>query len=249
MKNSNQKSWDKHAKRFFKEISLPFDTVDYCGTNFPTENDLHLIGNVSGLKVLELGAGSCNCGIVLAKQGADVTCLDGSKEQLTLGRKNAKKYRANIKTIHADFHDLKSLKNNEYDIVLSVCAFQYAKNIKHIFHEVHRVLKDGGKFIFSLDHPIMKALEAKLLYPNEKSLHSAYCYTGPEKWKWEKDDDFWFTTYRRPVSDYLNALVNAELQIKRVIDLYQNKNLVDCSDAERKIKKEFPTILVVKSEK
>lgn len=249
MKNPNQKSWDKHAQRYYKENPLPFDVVDYCGANFPTENDLHLIGDVSDLKILELGAGSCNCGIALAKQGADVTCLDGSEEQLKIGKKNAEKQGVAIKTVHADFHDLEQFQSNEYDLVISICAFQYAKNIEHIFKEVQRILKSGGKFLFSVDHPIMKAIEASFLYPNEENLHKDYHYIGPEKWKWEEDDDFWFVTYRRPVSDYLNSLVCAELKISKVADLYPKKKLVDISTKEQEIIGRFPSILVIRAEK
>jgi len=249
MKNKTRQSWDKHASRYQKDAKLPFDIVDYCGDAFPTENELQLLGDVKGLKILELGAGACNVGIALAKQGADVTCLDGSNEQLEFGKKNAEQHGVKIETVHADFHDLDQFDSDAYDLVISICALQYAEDIELIFSEVHRMLKSGGKFVFSTDHPIMKAIEANFLYPNESNLRKEYHYKGAEEWKWEDEDDYTFTTYRRPVYDFLNTLVGAELQIKKVIDLYPIKELVDCDEKEKEIHKNFPTILVVSSEK
>lgn len=249
MKNETRLSWDKHAARYQKDADLPFSVVDYCGGAFPTEDDLQLLGDVKGLKVLELGAGACNVGIALAKQGADVTCLDGSKEQLEFGKKNAQEHNVEIKTVHADFHDLDKFDSDSYDLVISICALQYAEDIDHIFLEVHRLLKSGGKLVFSTDHSIMKAVEANFLYPDEKNLHKEYHYKGAEEWKWENKDSYSFTTYRRPVSDFLNSIVSADLKIKKVVDLYPIKELNDCSEKEKAVRENFPTILVVSSEK
>jgi len=249
MNDETRFSWDRHAARYQKENTLPFDVVDYCGGAFPTEKDLKLLGDVKGLKVLELGAGACNVGIALAKQGAIVTCLDGSKEQLEFGKKNAEQHNVEIETVHADFHDLDQFDPDAYDLVISICALQYAEDIKHIFSEVHRMLKSNGRFVFSTDHPMMKAVEAHFLYPNDENLHKEYHYKGAEEWKWNDEDDYTFTTYRRPVSDFLNTLTGAGLKIKKVIDLYPIKELVDCSKEERQIRKDFPSILVISAEK
>ena len=79
---SNKDSWNKHAARYQNGGNFSFDRVDYCIVNGLTEFDLGLIGNVSGKKVLEIGCGAANCGIALAKQGAIVTCVDISEQQI-----------------------------------------------------------------------------------------------------------------------------------------------------------------------
>ena len=86
---TNKEAWNAHASRYFAENKLTVHQVDYCGQYYPNEDDLQLIGDVKGLKILEIGAGSCNVGIALALKGADVTCIDISEEQIKLGEKVA----------------------------------------------------------------------------------------------------------------------------------------------------------------
>ncbi|MDE6642235.1 MAG: hypothetical protein K2K63_17130 [Acetatifactor sp.] len=78
----NRDSWNKQADRYQKNAMFSFDEVDYGNSSCPKEKDLKLIGDVKGKKILELGCGGANCGIALAKQGAKMTCLDLSSEQI-----------------------------------------------------------------------------------------------------------------------------------------------------------------------
>ena len=49
----NKKSWDEVAPRFFGRNPLP----EY-GPLAPREDDLNLLGDVAGMKVLDIGCGS-----------------------------------------------------------------------------------------------------------------------------------------------------------------------------------------------
>lgn len=146
--NSNETAWNRHARRYFLAEALPLDTVDYCGRNFPSDSDLRLIGDPAGLRVLELGSGSCNCGIALARQGAKVTCLDLSEEQLALGRECAEQVGVEVSFIQGDMSDLRPFPDNSFDLVLSVCAIMYVPDLRTLFKEVARILKSGSRMIF-----------------------------------------------------------------------------------------------------
>ena len=99
MVNPNKKSWDLHAQRFYNEDELPLDYANFDSIDYPSDKDLNIIGDVRGLTVLEIGAGSCNCGIAFARSGAaKVTCSDLSQEQLNIGREAAKKAGVEIET-------------------------------------------------------------------------------------------------------------------------------------------------------
>ncbi len=126
MENMNKESWNRHARRFYSE-DISLDYVDYCGLEFPNDLDLNIIGSVSGANVLEIGSGSCNCGIALARQGANVTCLDLSGNQLLIGRELAQKANVNIKQIESDMTDLSAVPSNSMDLVLSISALMYVE--------------------------------------------------------------------------------------------------------------------------
>lgn len=174
MHESNKEAWNLHAKRYYHENALKFDVVDYCGEYYPTDNDLKLIGDPAGLKVLELGSGSCNCGIALALQ--------------------------------------------------------------------------GGRFIFSTNHPIFMSIGATELW-TEEAADPNYYYRGPVQWKWNEDDSFYFTTYRRPLMDYINGLTNNSFNIDRFIDLYPKVIDEGWDEKERNLRMRFPSLLVAVSTK
>ena len=201
------------------------------------------MGDVNGLKVLEIGAGSCNCGIALALKGADVTCIDISEEQIKLGSKAAEKNGVKIKTMVMDMEEIKGLEKSSFDLIISVCALMYIQNLHKVFKEVSDLLKRNGIFVFSVDHPMLQALGAKELWPEEKESWS-YNYSGRVDWKWFKEDTFQFTTYRRPIMEYVNALAQNGLYIDYMQEAYPV--MCDCnwSDAEILSRNRFPSILI-----
>lgn len=244
----NRQSWNCHARRFLKINPLPLDVVDYYGTHFPTEADINLIGDPKDLKVLELGSGSCNCGIALAAQGAEVTCLDLSDEQLVIGKELAASQGVTIKTIHGDMAFLERIETSNFDLVLSINALMYAEYLDKVFNEVHRVLKPEGRFIFSVDHPIMMAIGATDLWPEEKS-DPWYGYSGQIRWKWNKEDDYWFISYRRPVSEYVNLLVNNNLYIQGIHELYPKTIDPGWVPLESELRQRYPSALAISARK
>lgn len=243
---TNKEAWNAHASRYFEENELTVDKVDYCGKYYPNEDDLQLIGDVQGLKILEIGAGSCNVGIALALKGADVTCIDISEEQIKLGEKVAQENGVHIKTMVMDMEELDGLEKNSYDIVISVCALMYIQNLKKVFKDVSALLKKNGKFIFSVDHPMLQALGAKELWPEENASWS-YNYSGKIEWKWMEGESFQFTSYRRPIMEYVNALAQNGLFIDCMHEAYPVKCDCEWSDAEILLRNRFPSILICRT--
>ncbi len=248
MSNTNKESWNNHAERFYDEDNLPLDYVDFCGNVFPSDKDLNIIGEVSGLKVLEIGSGSCNCGIALAKKGADVTCLDISREQLKIGKQVAKKEGVNLKLIESDMTDLSSIKSDSMDLIISISAIMYVEDINKVFEEANRVLKNNGRIIFSTEHTFIMCIVATELWPEEKA-EPNYDYRGPFKWKWKEEDTFYFTTYRRPLMDYVNGLARNGFRINRMEELLPKQIDHKWGEQEKRIRMRYPSVLVVEATK
>ncbi len=61
----NQVGWNAVAHTFYGGTALPAS-----GPLAPTEDRLHLLGDVAGLRVLELGCGSGHSLLYLAQHGA-----------------------------------------------------------------------------------------------------------------------------------------------------------------------------------
>ena len=254
MSNENRRSWNKHARRYQKKCGFNCNVAHYLSEAYPMENELNLLGNVSGLEVLEIGSGAGQCGIAMAKQGAHVTCLDISEEQIAIGCKYAGKENVNVNFVQGDMEDLSLFSSDLFDLVFSAAAISYVERIDKVFSEVFRVLKDGGRFLFSSVNPFWFALGATELWPEENN-NPSYFYRGPDRWKWNEEDDFEFITYRRPLQDYFNSLIDAGLHIKKFIELEPVLNRLTedtfffMDEKEIEMAKRFPQGMIVLSEK
>jgi len=134
----------------------------------------------------------------------------------------------------------------EFDIIISMAALMYVKDIDTVFNNVHKSLKNNGIFVFSLNDPVFYSIAAKYLW-NDPINQQSYFYSGPEKWKWDdNDDDFEFITYRRPIYEYINYLVENKLNIEKFFQLKPNKEI---QTEEDKLEMIFPRMMVFKARK
>ena len=257
MANTNKTSWDLHAQRFYNESEhhsggdLPLDYVNFDSCEYPSDRNLNIIGDVKDMTVLEIGSGSCNCGIALARSGANVTCLDISQEQLNIGKEVAKKAGVVINFVCSDMADLSFTDSDTVDLVISMSALDYVEDFNQVCSEVGRVLKNGGRFVFCATHPVMSCVAATELFPEENAPPN-YNYRGAITWKWHQEDDFIFTTYRRQLSDFINALSGNGLFTKRMEELFPilplpNDN--DFDENELQVRTRFPSVLVIEAVK
>src|SRR4030042_3412520 len=119
MSDQNRRAWDWQAQRYQASHLHSRETVYYWSEAYPNENDLHLLGDVRGLTILDLGSGAGQSGIALAKRGATVTCYDLSQGQLNIGREYAQKDGVAVNFIRGDMQDLSVLPRAHFDVVLS----------------------------------------------------------------------------------------------------------------------------------
>ena len=251
MENTNKESWNLHAKRFYHEDYLSLDDIDFESYDYPTDKDLNIIGDVQGLYCLEIGSGTCNCGIALSRKGAIVTCSDISEEQLKIGRQVAEKSGVKISTVCSDMLDLSFCESNTMDLVISMSAEMYVPDFNKICVEVSRVLKNNGRFVFSTTHPFIACVGATELWGEEQA-DPNYSYKGAHTWKWREEDSFEFTTYRRQISDYVNGLANNKLLVKRMEELFPITPLPDDHDFDEKeitVRTRYPSVLVIEAVK
>ena len=239
----NKHSWNQQADRYQQGVDFSFDYVDYGTMNAKTEKDFNLIGDVKGKKILDLGCGGGNNSIALAKQGAIVTGVDISEEQINHARKNAEREGVSVNFIVSSMEDF-AVNENEYDVVISMAALGYIENIEPVFQKISYTLKDRGIFVCSPPNALYSCIVARYLFDDPAENHS-YFYTGPQKWKWEDEDEFEFYSYCRPISDYINILIDNSFYIKRVLELREIPESIETKEDE--LKALYPSVLVIKT--
>src|SRR5690348_6557923 len=80
---ANRRWWDAAAPAYLAEHGSDLGDTDFlwCPEGL-READAHLLGDVAGRRVLEIGCGSAPCARWLRREGADVVALDVSSGML-----------------------------------------------------------------------------------------------------------------------------------------------------------------------
>lgn len=96
---------------------------------------------------LEVAAGTCACGRVLAARAGHVTCLDMTPAMLAVGKAEAEKARlGNMTFVLGDAAALPFL-DSSFSLVLSRLAFHHFPQWAPPFAEMVRILRPGGQLV------------------------------------------------------------------------------------------------------
>ncbi len=117
-------------------------------TAYPLEYAFALLGDVSGRTVLDLGCGSGENSLLLARRGAEVIGVDISTALLSLASRRLalNGVASSARFLFGSAHDL-PLPDASVDVIMGIAILHHV-NLEKAAKEVHRVLKRGGKAIF-----------------------------------------------------------------------------------------------------
>jgi SAM-dependent methyltransferase len=149
---TNTDAWDRLAAKPLAPAQGA-DPVGY-GPEMPSESELRLLGEVRGKRVLDLGCGSGQASIALARKGAHAIALDASARQLERARARAEVEEVRVEWHRSDLADLAFLRADSIDVAFSSHALGEVEDLDRVFRQVHRVLRLGSPFVFSYEHPI-----------------------------------------------------------------------------------------------
>ena len=101
------------------------------------------LGDVAGLRVLDIGCGTGELTRALAHRGAPVVGLDSSADMVDVAR--AADANGTATYVVADAHDLPV--EGTFDAVFSNAALHWMTDVGAVFTRVHSVLRPGGLFV------------------------------------------------------------------------------------------------------
>jgi SAM-dependent methyltransferase len=140
------------------EADLSFDAVHY-GPDIATDDELRLLGDVDGKRVLDLGCGAGQAAITLAARGAKVIGVDPSADRLAAAREAADAHEVKIELHQSDLAELAYVRADSIDLVVSAYALATVPNLDRVFRQVHRVLRPEMHLVFSLPHPVFALVD------------------------------------------------------------------------------------------
>jgi SAM-dependent methyltransferase len=118
------------------------------------EADVHLLGPLVGRRVLEVGCGSAPCSRWLATQGAHPVAVDLSTGMLRHAVSAADRLGVHTPLVQADARRL-PFADATFDLACSAFgAVPFVPDADRVMAEVQRVLRPGGRWVFSVTHPM-----------------------------------------------------------------------------------------------
>lgn len=170
---------------------------------------LSLLPEVRGKRVLDAGCGPGVYSAWLIENGAEVVAVDASGKMIELARR---RLGDGVPIFQADLgKPLGFLESARFDVVLSPLVLDYIEDWRATFAEFRRVLRPGGRLVFSVGHP-----------------HFDYKYFGSTnyfatelvgcEWKGFGETRVYMPTYRRPLGEVINPLLETGFLVEKIVE-------------------------------
>ncbi|MEP6799098.1 MAG: class I SAM-dependent methyltransferase, partial [Lapillicoccus sp.] len=182
------------------------------------EEDARLLGEVEGRRVLEIGAGAGQCSRWLSRRGALVVATDLSlgmlRQSQTIDARSPAA--AHVPLLQCDGLQL-PFPDGSVDVVFTAYGVvPFVADSARVMREAARVLRPGGRFVFSATHPLRWAFPDD---PGEAGLVVRYPYF--DRTPYVEQDAGGRATYvehHRTIGDRVRELVAAGLQVLDIIE-------------------------------
>jgi len=185
------------------------------------------LGDLAGKRVLCLAGGGGQQSAAFALLGANVTVFDLSAEQLQRDTEAAAHYGLTITTLQGDMRDLSALDTAFFDLVYQPYSLNFVPNARVVFHEVARVLRNGGSYYFNCANPFASGLVASDWNGTGYPLKQPYVDGAAMTYV----DEAWVfrgaspqpsinkpKEYRHTLSTLINGLIEQSFVIERVME-------------------------------
>lgn len=214
---ANRRWWDAAAPAYLAEHGTDLGDVDFlwCPEGL-REREARLLGEVAGRRVLEVGCGSAPCSRWLRREGADVVALDLSGGMLARAAERGRATGIAVPLLQADVGAL-PLATAGVDLVCSAFGgLPFVADVDGALAEVARVLRPGGRFVASVNHPFRWPLPdspdpADLQITSSYFDRTPYVETG-------EDGRAVYVEHHRTVGDWVRAVVGAGLVLEDLVE-------------------------------
>ncbi|MFG1993278.1 class I SAM-dependent methyltransferase [Actinoplanes sp. NPDC048988] len=209
--------WDSDADEYQAEHGAFLGDLDFvwCPEGL-READAHLLGDVRGKRILELGAGAAAGARWLDGQGAEVVALDLSAGMLRHAAAAAGRTGVTVPLVQADALAL-PFAESVFDIVCTAFgAIPFVADSAAAMREVARVLKPGGDWVFSVTHPMRWIFWDE---PDESGLIARNSYF--DRTPYVERDESGQVTYieqHRTLGDRVRELVAAGFELRDLVE-------------------------------
>ncbi|HET9732650.1 MAG TPA: methyltransferase domain-containing protein [Acidimicrobiales bacterium] len=205
----DRRAWEAHAGWWQDHFTDGAD-AEYTEQILPLARR-HLAG---ARRVLDVGTGEGQIARLAVDAGAEMAVgVDPARSQLVVAaRRGGGPVYLRAEAGRLPFADA------AFDAVVACLVFEHIDDMDASVAEVGRILADGGRFLFFLNHPLLQTPGSGWI--DDHILGEQYWRIGPylveDRTLEEVDKDVHIPFVHRPLSRYVNALIDAGMDLVRM---------------------------------
>ncbi|MGZ4428315.1 MAG: class I SAM-dependent methyltransferase [Nocardioidaceae bacterium] len=215
--SANRRDWDAYADEYqATHGAFLTDTGFIWSPEGYDEADARVLGDVRDADVLEVGCGAAQCARWLVGQGARAVGLDLSQRQLQHARRIDADSGVRVPVVCATATSL-PFADGSFDVAFSAFgALQFVSDGRAVVAEVARVLRPGGRFAFSVTHPVRWSMPDD---PSEAGLQVTSSYWDRTPYVEEDEDGaVTYVEHHRTIGDWVRILAAAGFTLTDLVE-------------------------------
>jgi SAM-dependent methyltransferase len=209
--------WDLDADNYQTEHGEFLGVVDlvWCPEGL-REAEARLLGPVAGRQILEVGCGAAAGARWLVTQGAEVVAVDLSTGMLRHAVGAAEASGVWPMLVQADAMAL-PLRDAAFDIAFTAFgAVPFVDDSAAVMREVFRVLRPGGRWVFSTTHPMRWIFPDD---PGEAGLVAVQSYFDRRPYvEFDPSGELTYVEHHRTLGDRVRELVGAGFRVVDIVE-------------------------------
>jgi len=170
---------------------------------------LQILGDVSGLIVLDAGCGEGYLTRILALRGANVTGMDISERLIQIAR--ARDLAGKITYQVADLSQPLPAYQHHFDLIVSHLVLNDVYDYRGFLTTLGSIAKSGGRLVLSMNNPYSYVVRGHIT--NYFDTDKAFSYRGMA------EEGVKVHFYQRTLEQYLDACFAAGFRLQRLVDI------------------------------
>ena len=183
---------------------------------------LDLIRSAEGMRVLDLGCGDAEIGRELLAAGSQSYL--GVEPSRNMAREARETLAGTGGQVEEATIEAWEYPPNAFDLVISRLALHYVEDVESTFLQVFRTLRAGGRFVFSVEHPVITSCDRG--WPEGSKRHDwivdEYHVSGRRVTRWMGQD---VVKYHRALEEYFSALQRAGFVVEALREARPRREL------------------------